>query len=190
MNMKISRIMIFLLSILLLVLLITGCDRFSRNDSKTKKKQNASEQPVQTPTPTPKEVETEKEDIENADAERRASLPSGEYGRDDPFESIVVSRSSRKRNVNTRKAKPTPAPRPARVVSESTTADKEIYISLSAVLGNIAILMVDGSSKSVSVGDTFSGLKVSNIKEGEVTLERGNENFTVTLGVQTRVKAK
>ena len=190
MNMKISRIMIFLLSILLLVLLITGCDRFSGNDSETKKGPNASEQPAQTPTPTPEEVETEKEDIEKADAERRASLPSGEYGRDDPFESIVKSRSSKSKKVNVRVTKPTPAPRPVRVVSEPTKVDKEIYRSLSAVLGNIAILMVDGSSKSVSVGDTFSGLKVSSIKEGEVTLERGNENFTVTLGVQTRVKAK
>lgn len=183
MNMKISKIMIMLLSVVVLASGITSCDRFRRGSSKTLQRQSAgtsNPQRLDAQKPPPSaQVETEVESIEVTDAERRAALPKREYGRDDPFERILGGRP-RKKDV---KPKPT-------VNMEKSVPDKEITIGLSMILGNVAILLVDSSTKSVSIGDIVAGLKVLEIKESEVILVKGNATFTVTSETEIKVKTK
>jgi hypothetical protein len=58
---------------------------------------------------------------------------------------------------------------------------------LTAILGGTAILKVDGADKSVSVGDTVSGMKVSEIRSGEVLLDKGGKKYTIALGSQIKL---
>ena len=187
MNMKISKIVIMLLSVVVLASGTTSCDRLRRGSSKTVERQSASKsnpQRLNAQKPPPlAQVETEVESIEVTDAERRAALPKREYGRDDPFERILDGRSRK----NT--AKPRQISQP-QVNTEKSVPDKEITIGLSMILGNVAELMVDGSSMLISIGDTVAGLKVLEIKESEVILAKGNAKYTVTSEAEIKVKTK
>lgn len=187
MNMKISKIMIMLLSVVVLASGITSCDRFRRGSSKTLQRQSAgtsNPQRLDAQKPPPSaQVETEVESIEVTDAERRAALPKREYGRDDPFERILGG-PSKKSSVKAKQVSP------PQVTTEKSVSDKEITIGLSMILGNVAILLVDSSTKSVSIGDIVAGLKVLEIKESEVILVKGNATFTVTSETEIKVKTK
>ena len=161
-----------------LALGVASCDRLKRNDTKTVRRQSTSKPDAQRSTP-PAQVRVETESSEVADAERRASLPKGEYGKENPFEPIVAPAAK----GSAAKTKP---PAPAR--TEERKPEKKIVIRLSAILGNTAIMLVDGSSKSVSVGDTIAGLKVLSVGESKVVLGEGDETFTVTLETEIEVK--
>ena len=189
MNMKISKIVIMLLSVVVLASGITSCDRFRRDNSKTVERQSAgisNPQRLDAQKPPPSaQVETEVESTEVTDAERRAALPKQEYGRDDPFERILGGRS-KKSSVKTKQVSP------PQVTTEKSVSDKEITIGLSMILGNIATLLVDGSDTLISIGDTIagSGLKVLEIRENEVILVKGDKTFTVTSETEIKVKTK
>ena len=162
-----------------LALGVASCDRLKRNDTKTVRRQSTSKPDAQRSAP-PAQVRVEAESSEVADAERRASLPKGEYGKENPFEPIVAPAARRSA------AKTKPPPAAARI--EESKPEKKIVIRLSAILGNTAIMLVDGSSQSVSVGDTIAGLKVLSVGESKVVLEKGDETFTVTLETEIEVK--
>jgi len=185
MNMKISKIVIMLLYVVVLASGITSCDRFRKGNSNTVERQSMSNtQMLNTQKPPPSaQVETEVESTEVTDAERRAALPKWEYGRDDPFERILGGRSK------TTSAKPKQVTQP-QVTTEKSVPDKEITIGLSMILGNVAILLVDGSTRSISIGDIVAGLKVLEIKASEVILVKGNATFTVTSETEIKVKTK
>ena len=165
--MRICRIMAVLLSVAF-ALGVGSCDRLRRNNTKTVRKQPATKPAPRSSAP-PVQVRVETESSEVADAERRASLPKGEYGKENPFKPIVASSAK----GSTAKTKPPPAP--ARVNKSKPV--KKIVIRLSAILGNAAIVLVDGSSQSVSVGDTIAGLKVLSVGESKVVLGKGDETF-------------
>lgn len=177
MNMKISKIVIMLLSVVVLASGITSCDRFRRGNSKTVERRSAGTSNRLDARKPPAQMEAEVEIIEVTDVERRAALPKQEYGRDNPFERILLGRIVE----------------PGEVIPPPVTPsvpEKEITIGLSMILGNMAILLVDGSSRSVSIGDTVAGLKVLEIKESEVILVKGNATFTVTSETKIKVKTK
>ena len=187
MNVKISKIVIMLLSIVVLASGIASCDRFRRGNSKNVDGQSTSmsnTQMLDTQKPPPSaQVETEVESTEVTDVERRAALPKREYGRDDPFERILGS-SPKKTSAKPKQVSP------PKVTTEKSVPDKEITIGLSMILGNVAILLVDGSTRSISIGDTVAGLKVLEIKASEVILVKGNAKFTVTSETEIKVKTK
>ena len=54
---------------------------------------------------------------------------------------------------------------------------------------NFAALLKNDAAKVPQVGDTVAGLKVSEIKESEVVLKKGDRTFTVTLETEVKVKA-
>ena len=193
MNLRIYMFMIVLLSVLVFAILITGCDRLKKAEPRAVVEQPTNKQyvqtsNVQTSTP-PVKVKPEVEDIEKKDAERRASLPRQEYGRNNPFARLLGA-SPAKKDTNVSKVVINKPVTPPTVRTEVKNTEKEVAINLNAILGSVAILQVDGSNRSVSVGDSVAGLKVTDIGEGRVVLERGNEKFPVGMEAGIKVKAK
>jgi cytoskeletal protein RodZ len=109
----------------------------------------------------------------------RDSLPSGQYGRKNPFQPLVgTRRASSQRGIR--------ASKPALEGIIKQMATQGPVVQLTAVFGDQAIFKVDGSSKTVSVGDTLAGMEVASIEEGQVILKKGDKNNTIKLGEEPK----
>lgn len=174
--MKIRAIgIIVLLSCTVFMLGINGCDRSKKNSAEARTVKSASSPSAQTPSAKQEagdDVVGDNIAKDNTSEDKKAPrLSPREYGRENPFEPVVKKSSARRSNT------------------KKTTANKpkQVTIHLSAILGGTAILKVDGADKSVSVGDTVSGMKVSEIRSGEILLDKGGKQHTIALGSQIKL---
>ena len=155
---------------------INGCDRTTAGRSSAAKNQTDSGSPTQVSTP-PEQVDSDEPTDENP----ALVLAPQNYGRKNPFVPLVRSRS---RNGTRSVSRPSAT----QVRTTESEPKKEVIIRLSAVLGeNAAILEENGVSRSASTGDTIGGLKILEIKSGEVLLSDGNKKYTVTLGAELKL---
>lgn len=171
--MKIRAIgIIVLLSCTVFMLGINACDRSEKDSAKARTVKSASSPSTQTPPPSARQEAGDDVVGDNiakdntSEDEKAPRLSPQEYGRENPFEPVV--KKSRARRSSTKKA--------------TANKPKQVTIHLSAILGGTAILKVDGADKSVSVGDTVSGMKVSEIRSGEVLLDKAGKQYTIALG--------
>ncbi len=167
--MKIRAIgIIVLLSCTVFMLGIDACDRSEKEPERNKTVESNSRPPNQTIASSAR-AETTGDGVtrDNApEAKEPQRLSPQEYGRENPFDPIVKKGPARR-------SKPT---------KTAANKTKQITVHLTAILGGTAILKVDGTDKSVSVGDTVSGMKVSEIRSGEVLLDKGGKKYTIALG--------
>jgi len=175
---------IVLLSCTVFMLGINGCDQSEKNSSQAKTVHSETSFSSQKPSPPAEQADNKEPVVDNptgnkateddAQEDKKAlRLSPREYGRENPFEPVVKKSLARKSNVK----------RP------STTVNKreEITIHLTAVLGKTAILRVDSVDKPVSVGDTVNGMKILEIRSGEVLLDKGGKKHTIALGAQVKL---
>ncbi len=177
--MKIRAIgIIVLLSCTVFVLGINGCDRSEKNSAEARTVKSDSSPSTKTPSPSARQeagddvVEDNATKGNTSEDKKPPRLSPREYGRENPFEPVVKKSSTRS---NAKKPKTT------------VSKPKEITIHLSAILGETAILKVDGADKSVSVGDTVNGMKVSEIRNGEILLDKAGKTHTIALGSQIKL---
>ena len=147
-------------------------DQFKSKQPKSKP--GASQAAVNRPT-RKLDQPVQESNFDFADYNPKVTLPRRDYGRDDPFLPLVV-RSQRRAAPQSN----TPAAK--------EEEEKKTTIRLSAILGDVAIFDEDGESKSVSLGETIADLVVSDIGDGEVTLDGTEETYTIRLGKEIKVK--
>ncbi len=117
-----------------------------------------------------------------------SALPSGLYGRQNPFVPLVSSKSSGEAEKNPI-VEPPPINRIIQtrpylpVKQEKSITKPKSSLRLTLILdGTSAVFEENNVSKSVSVGDTVAGMKVLEIGKSEVVLGKGDKKYTVMMG--------
>ncbi len=139
--------------------------RVEQNEPET----NGSSDEGKSPPEPEKQVKADSNESTNSKEEIwRASLPRNRYGRKNPFQPL---RGSRPRTE--------PKPKPDETVEKEAPGP---LMQITAVIGDQAIVKVDGASKTVSAGDKLAEMEVVSIGENEVLLRKEDEDYTLTLG--------
>ena len=169
---------IVLLLCIVFMLGIGACDRSEESSSEARTVKSDGISPNQTPGSSARQEAGDDVVGDNATAgntledKKPPRLSPQEYGRENPFDPIVNKSSAGGRGKSTK----TTASKP-----------KQVTVYLTAILGGTAIFKVDGADKSVSVGDTISGMKVWEIRSGEVLLDKGGKKRTIALGSKIKL---
>ncbi len=118
----------------------------------------------------------------------RLQLPSSDFGRENPFMPLVLKSPIKKAKRNSSSTSEAMKSR-----TDTGSPDAEPAIRLMAIImpggaqsgRATAIIEENGVSRSVSVGDTVAEMEVLEIRRGEVSLNKGDEVYKLTLGVVT-----
>jgi hypothetical protein len=180
-----------LLVLLLLTGLALGIDGCNRTKTKqvgsTEKSESVNSTQSSTQDSSELSSQTNNTKVVNAgsvnkNSQEKTSLPKS--SRDNPFLPIPIQNPQANKMPITQEIK---EGKKGTLSNQNEKPVREITIRLIGIIGkNKAFIDEDGTSKVLSIGDTVAEMKVSEIRDDEVILSKGNTKYTLNTGGQLK----
>lgn len=188
-----NKIKLTLLVLLLLTGLALGIDGCNRTKTKQAGSAEKSESvnSTQSSTQDSSALSSQKDNAKvinagsvNNNSQEKTSLPKP--SRDNPFLPIPIENPQANKTPITQEVK---EGKKGLLNNQKEKPIREITIRLIGIIGkNKAFIDEEGTSKIVSIGDIIAEMKVSEIRDDEVILSKGNTKYTLNTGGQLKAK--